>query len=158
MQLSFVTIFWIQGRGHNNVLISDEAAAASLASWYKWECNDITKHYQLPRSHYLLLSQYQVINWPGLRQSSHCSHQQQGQLQLIEQLQLHWRLDSYLLHPGLLTLLKGCGGLLDDCSVPESDCWRHQLVRLCHVPRDICVTPGHVWCVTWVSLSLVWCQ
>lgn len=99
MQLSFVTIFWIQGRGHNNVLISDEAAAASLASWYKWECNDITKHYQLPRSHYLLLSQYQVINWPGLRQSSHCSHQQQGQLQLIEQLQLqlHWRLDSYLL-------------------------------------------------------------
>ena len=45
----------------------------------------------------------------------------------------------------LLTLLKGCGGLLrDDGSVPVSDGWRHQLVRLCHtVSRDIRVTPGH---------------
>ena len=58
MQLSFVTIFWIQGRGHNNVLISDEAAAASSASWYKWECNDITKHYLLPG---LIISSYRSI-------------------------------------------------------------------------------------------------
>ena len=32
--------------------------AASSASWYKWECNDITKHYLLPG---LIISSYRSI-------------------------------------------------------------------------------------------------
>ena len=60
----------------------------------------------------------------------------------------------------ILTLLKGGGGLLDDGSVPVSDCWRHQLVmRCCHVLRDICSAPGHVsHCVTCVTLCVTLCH
>ena len=50
--------------------------------------------------------------------------------------------------------------MLDDGSVPVSDCWRHQLVmRCCHVLRDICSAPGHVsHCVTCVTLCVTLCH